>query len=207
MDLPVALASATLIECGIWFLKMWISSPYACSIMFMMSLVKFVRLSTIVSNMVQNKYRKINYKVEKYEVLKKDQWIIVPDMHEPIVTREVFDMVQNLVGRNNTKYTKNPMPKGENGESIVYQHILAGLIFCGECGSKNRDTLERNMETLQQRKIQLLKYQEDSREILAAIDDFMANEILSKATIHKLISRIETFSDKSVKLYANFSCA
>jgi len=60
---------------------------------------------------------------------------------------------------------------------------------------------------LHQRKAQLMKYQEDSREILTAIDDFIANEILSKATIHKLISRIETFSDKSVKLYANFSCA
>ena len=278
---------------------------------------------TYIGCMVQNKYRKINYKVEKYEVLKKDQWIIVPDMHEPIVTKEVFDMAQNLVGRNNTKYTKNPMPKDENGEPIVYQHILAGLMYCGECGSrmtfdrnknssafnvlcyaykkkkcttgryfipeteleefvlnelkrlfknrinrkellesakggkvkvelaglekqeqalkkeldqlqhtfrslyqdkikgkiterdydflyedftKNRDTLESNMEALQQRKTQLLKYQEDSREILAAIDDFMANEILSKATIHKLISRIETFADKSVKLYANFSC-
>jgi len=40
-----------------------------------------------------------------------------------------------------------------------------------------------------------------------SFDDFIANEILSKATIHKLISRVETFSDKSVKLYANFSCA
>jgi len=72
--------------------------------------------------------------------------------------------------------------------------------------TKNRDTLESNLDTLQNRKTQLMKYQEDSREILTAIDDFLANEILSKTTIHKLISRIETFSDKSVRLYANFSC-
>ena len=285
---------------------------------------KILTNKTYIGCMVQNKYRKINYKVDKYEVLKEDQWIIVPDMHEPIVTNEVFDMAQNLVGRNNTKYTKNPLPKDANGKPIVYQHILAGLVYCGECGSKmtfdrnknstafnvlcygykkktctsgryfileteleefvlnelkgifksrinkkellesakggkvkveldglekqeqslkkeldqnqnafrslyrdkmkgkiaerdydflyedfskNRDTLESNMETLQQSKTRLLKYQEDSREILAAIDDFMANEILSKVTIHKLISRIETFSDKSIKLYANFSCS
>ena len=281
---------------------------------------KILTNETYIGCMVQNKYRKINYKVDKYERLSKDQWIIVPGTHEPLVTEEVFNMAQNLVGRNNTKYTKNP----KTGETVIYQHILAGLAFCGECGNKmtfdrnknskafnvlcmgykkktctsgryfileteleefvlnelksifksrinraellesakggkvnvelegldrqaqslkkeldqtqntlrslyqdkqqgkiserdydflyedftkNRDTLESNMEALHQRKAQLMKYQEDSREILTAIDDFIANEILSKATIHKLISRIETFSDKSVKLYANFSCA
>ena len=280
---------------------------------------KILTDKTYIGCMVQNKYRKVNYKLDKYDILPKDQWITVPGMHEPLVTMEVFDMVQNLVGRNNTKYTKNPKTE----EVVSYQHILAGLVFCGECGgrmtfdrnknsvafnvlcynykkktcttgryfipemeleefvlselkslfknriskkellesakggkikvelqgldkqeqalrkeldqaqnslrflyqdkqrckiserdydflyedfTKNRATLESNMETLQQRKTQLMKYQEDSREILAAIDDFMANEILSKSTIHKLISRIETFADKSVKLYANFSC-
>jgi len=280
---------------------------------------KILTDKTYIGCMVQNKYRKINYKLDKYETLPKDQWITVPDMHEPLVTTEVFNMVQNLVGRNNTKYTKNPKP----GEPVIYQHVLSGILFCGECGNrmtfdrnknstafnvlcygykkktcttgryfireveleefvlselkrifknhtnkkellesakggkvkveldgldkqeqsikkeldqaqstfrslyqdkmkgkiserdydflyddftKNRDALESSMEGLQQRKAQLMKYQDDSREILAAIDDFMANEILSKATIHKLISRVETFADKSVRLYANFSC-
>ncbi|MCL2212298.1 MAG: recombinase family protein [Oscillospiraceae bacterium] len=280
---------------------------------------KILTDKTYIGCMVQNKYRKVNYKLDKYDILSKDQWITVPGMHDPVVTNEVFDMVQSLVGRNNVKQTKNP----ETGKREFYQHILAGLLFCGECGNKmtfdrnknstvfnvvcygyrkkicttgryfipeleleefvlnelkrlfksrinraellesakggkvkieleglekqeqaikkeldqaqnalrflyqdklkgkvaerdydflyedftkSRATLESNMEALQQRKTQLMKYQEDSREVLAAIDDFMANEILSKATIHKLISRIETFSDKSVRLYANFSC-
>ncbi|MCL1842225.1 MAG: recombinase family protein [Defluviitaleaceae bacterium] len=280
---------------------------------------KILTDKTYLGCMVQNKYRKVNYKLDKYDILKKDQWIIVPDMHEPLVTNEVFDMAQNLVGRNNTKYTKNP----KTGEMVTYQHILAGLVFCGECGgrmtfdrnknstafnvlcynykkktctvgryfipeldleefvlgelkrlfknrinkkellesakggkvkvelegldrqeqalkkdldqqqnalrslfqdkmrgkiaerdydflyedfTKTRDALESQLAVLQQRREQLVKYQEDSKEILAAIDDFMANEILSKATIHKLISRVETHADKSVRLYANFSC-
>ena len=280
---------------------------------------KILTDKTYIGCMVQNKYRKINYKLDKYEILAKDKWIVVPDMHEPLVTNEMFDMAQSLVGRNNTKYTKNP----KSEEAVTYQHILSGLVFCGECGgrmtfdrnknsvafnvlchgykkktcttgryfipelaleefvlnelkrlfknrinkkellesakggkvkveleglekqeqalnkeldqlqntlrslyqdkmkgkvaerdydflyedfSKNRDALESNLKTLQQRREQLMKYQEDNREILVAIDDFMANEILSKATIHKLISRIETYSDKSVRLYANFSC-
>ena len=275
---------------------------------------------TYIGCMVQNKYRKINYKLDEYEVLNKKQWIVVPDMHEPIVTREVFDMAQSLVGLNNVKYTKNPKIEGAE----PYQHILSGLLFCGECGAKmtfdrnknstafnvichgykkktcttgryfiaeteleefvlnelkgifkdrvnkqdflknakggtikvevdglvkqesalnkdlkamqnalrslyrdklsgkvlerdydslykdfikSREALESSLITLQQRKAQLLKYQEDSKEILKAVDDFIANEILSKTTIHKLVSRIETYADRSVKLYANFSCA
>ena len=273
---------------------------------------------TYIGSMVQNKYRKINYKVDKYDILSKDKWIVVPDMHQPIIEKEVFDMAQFLVGRNNTKYTKNP--KDETAEP--HQHVLQGLLFCGECGSKmtfdrnknskafnvvcygykkkkcttgryfileteleefvlnelkaifqgrvnkdklledakggkikveleglekqektinkeletaqnsfrllyqdkmkgkiserdydflyedftkNRQTLETNLATLHQRKEQLMKYQEDSREILKAIDDFMEHEILSKTTIHKLIAKVDTFSDRSVKLYANFS--
>ena len=280
---------------------------------------KILTNKTYIGCMVQNKHRKISYKIDKYETLSKDQWIVVPDMHEPLVTREVFDMAQTLVGRNNTKYTKNP----KTGATVAYQHVLAGLVFCGECGdrmtfdrnknstafnvlcygykkktcsssryfileteleefvlnelkslfksrinraeilesarggkvkveldgldkqeqalkkeldqgksafrllyqdklkgkiserdydflyedfTKNRDTLETQLEVLEQHKIQLMKYQEDSQEILAAIDDFLANEILSKTTMHKLISRIETFADRSVRLYANFSC-
>ena len=280
---------------------------------------KMLTNQTYIGCMVQKKSRKINYKVDKYEVLKRDQWIVVPDMHEPIVSKEVFDIVQALVGRNNTKYTKNP----KTGEAVTYTHVLAGLLFCGECGNKmtfdrnknatvfnvvcygyrrkrcttgryfipeteleqfvlgelkrmfqnrvtrdellesarggkvkvelegidrqenalrkeldqiqnafrslyqdklkgriterdydflyedftkNRDALENSLEALKQRKAQLIRYQEDSREILAIIDDFLANEILSKTTLHKLIGRIETFSDKTVRLYANFSC-
>ena len=277
---------------------------------------KILTNKTYIGSMVQNKYRKINYKVDKYETLKPDQWIVVPDMHEPIISNEVFDMAQALVGRNNTK---NP----KTGETVQYQHVLSGILFCGECGSKmtfdrnknssvfnvlccgykkktctsgryfiaetelekfvldelkrifknhidrdellesakcgkikveldgldkqeeiinkelsqlqnafrllyqdklkgkvterdydflyedftkSRAALETNLKTLQQRKNQLMKYQENSQEILEAIDDFMANEILSKTTIHKLISRIETFPDRSIQIYANFSC-
>jgi phosphoglycerate-specific signal transduction histidine kinase len=72
--------------------------------------------------------------------------------------------------------------------------------------SAKGETIKVELDSLQQQKARLMKYQEDSKEILAAIDDFIVNEILSKTTIYKLINRIETFADRSVKLYANFSC-
>jgi hypothetical protein len=103
------------------------------------------------------------------------------------------------------------LEKTNNAFRSLYHDKLNGKInerdydFLYEDFTKNRETLEKNLEALNQRKNTLMKYQEDSREILTAIDEFMAKEILSKSTIYKLISRIETFADKSVQLYANFS--
>ncbi|MCL1843329.1 MAG: hypothetical protein FWF79_05910 [Defluviitaleaceae bacterium] len=107
---------------------------------------------------------------------------------------------------------KKELEQQQNALRSLFQDKMRGKIaerdydFLYEDFTKTRDAMENQLAALQQRREQLMKYQEDSREILAAIDDFMANEILSKATIHKLISRVETHSDKSVRLYANFSC-
>ena len=109
------------------------------------------------------------------------------------------------------KALSKELEQAQNALRSLYQDKLRGKIaerdydFLYEDFTKNRDALESNLEALQHRKNQLLRYQEDSKEILAAIDDFMENEILNKTTIHKLISRIETFADRSIKLYANFS--
>jgi len=53
---------------------------------------------------------------------KPDEWIIVEDMHEPIVGREIFDLVQEKV---NTR--KRPDAWGNYS-------IFAGLVKCGQCG-------------------------------------------------------------------------
>ena len=94
----------------------------------------------------------------------------------------------------------------------LYKDKLKGIVTerdfvdLSEDFIKEREALEIKLEDLKQREAQLLKYQDDSKEILKAIDDFIENEVLSKTTLHKLINRIEVFKDRSIKLYANFSC-
>lgn len=51
------------------------------------------------------------------------EWIIVPDTHEAIIPKEIFDRVQDLL-KLGTKQTKLE-------QSI---HIFAGLLRCGDCG-------------------------------------------------------------------------
>ncbi|MDO5396656.1 MAG: recombinase family protein [bacterium] len=76
---------------------------------------------TYIGNLAQNKSRKINYKIKGKVRLPKDKWIVVENTHEPIITKEDFNMVQELM----KKRTYNPA-KGK-------PHLLSGMIFCSDC--------------------------------------------------------------------------
>lgn len=54
---------------------------------------------------------------------KAEEWIVVEDMHEPVIDRETFELVQGKV-----KSRKRPDAWGNFG-------IFAGLLKCGQCGS------------------------------------------------------------------------
>ena len=55
-----------------------------------------------IGNMVQGKLKRISYKNQKLVRVPKDQWTIVEDTHEHIINREVFQKVQDRLG----KYSK-----------------------------------------------------------------------------------------------------
>lgn len=54
---------------------------------------------------------------------RQEEWIIVEGMHEPIIDRETFDMVQDKV-----KSRKRPDAWGNYS-------LFAGIVKCGQCGS------------------------------------------------------------------------
>ena len=56
-----------------------------------------------------------------------EKWAIFKDVHEPIIDRETFEIVQEL-----TKKTKRRAPKVENGEKSMFSDLL----YCADCGSK-----------------------------------------------------------------------
>lgn len=74
-------------------------------------------------DMVQGKTGTISYKNSKKVKKDRNEWFIVPNTHEPIISREQFEMVSQI-GRQRTR------PE-QNGK----KHIFSGKIFCGECGA------------------------------------------------------------------------
>lgn len=73
--------------------------------------------------LVQGKEEKINYKVKKLVKKPEEEWTKVQEAHEAIITKEDFEIVQDLLKIDT---------RAGIGEKKA--HIYAGLLFCGDCG-------------------------------------------------------------------------
>ena len=74
--------------------------------------------------MVQGKTKRINYKVEQHLKVDKKDWIRVPGTHEAIVSKQVFDLVQEML-RKDTRCG--------NYKDTLY--LLSGFLRCADCGA------------------------------------------------------------------------
>ena len=72
-------------------------------------------------DLVQNRRKKLNYKIKKVVKNKYEDWIIVKNTHEPIVSKEDFKMANTLIAKNYQRSTKGEI------------RLLDGLLVCFEC--------------------------------------------------------------------------
>ena len=77
-----------------------------------------------VGDMVQGTRSVINYRNHKIKPKSKEEWVIVRNTHEAIISREVFDKVQNMLQSNKKDYIKP-----------FRTYVLGGLVKCGDCGA------------------------------------------------------------------------
>lgn len=75
--------------------------------------------------MEQGKTYSINYKVKARRNREPQQWYCVENMHEPIVAKDTFDIVQKILAND---------LRTSPGEETVY--LFSGLAVCGRCGEK-----------------------------------------------------------------------
>ena len=78
----------------------------------------------IFGSVVGRKFQKVSHKIAKVRCTKKEEHIVLENMHEPIIDVETWNRAQNkLNGCSRTRDRK-------------YDHQLKGLVYCGECGNK-----------------------------------------------------------------------
>lgn len=76
-------------------------------------------------DMVQNRRSRISYKVRNIVPNDKSEWIVVPNTHEPLISRKDFQEVQRIAKVNTgLRYEKK------------IRGVFDGLIYCGECKSR-----------------------------------------------------------------------
>lgn len=74
-----------------------------------------------LGHMVQGKTTKLNYKCDKIIYLPEEDWIVVENMHEPIIKESDFNSVQLLIKSN------------KNTTINTHDYLLKGMIKCKEC--------------------------------------------------------------------------
>ena len=78
----------------------------------------------IFGSVVGRKFQKVSHKIAKVRCTKKEEHIVLENMHEPIIDVETWNKAQDkLNGYNKVRNRK-------------YDHELKGFVYCGECGNK-----------------------------------------------------------------------
>ena len=81
-----------------------------------------------IGNMVQNTHNKISYNSKKIRKTSKEELIIVKNTHEGIISKEVFNKVQEILNnKSNTWVTNNQL-----------NYLFGGLLYCHECNHNIR---------------------------------------------------------------------
>ena len=80
-----------------------------------------------VGSMVQGRQYTPSHRSKKREPVPKADWTVVPNMHEPIVSRELFDEAQKKMRAREKIIKANDEP-----------HLFAGLFYREACGTAMR---------------------------------------------------------------------
>ncbi|MBR2289674.1 MAG: recombinase family protein [Clostridia bacterium] len=75
---------------------------------------------------------KVSFKSKKTRVKNKEEWTIIPEHHEAIIDKEIFERVQKI----RTK-RKRASDKLNNGFKFVdtENNLYSSLLYCGKCGT------------------------------------------------------------------------
>ncbi|MBR3523989.1 MAG: recombinase family protein [Bacilli bacterium] len=75
-------------------------------------------------DLIQNRRNKVNYKVKKIVRNNPNNYIIVENTHEAIIDKKTFEEVQQK------------LPKNVGRKEKKENHLLDGLLYCGDCGHR-----------------------------------------------------------------------
>lgn len=85
-------------------------------------------------DLVQGRRRVKSYKVHQIEEVPEEEWVVVPDTHDAIISKADFEKVQGLLKRD----TRTAPTKGRE------LHLFSGFLKCADCGKAVTRSLSGN---------------------------------------------------------------
>lgn len=87
------------------------------------TVLRILKNEVYTGTVIQGKCTTPNYKIKKRIYKDESDWIRVEDMHEAIISRDDFDLVQDLLLRDT---------RVSPGQAELFP--LSGLVYCADCG-------------------------------------------------------------------------
>lgn len=84
-----------------------------------------------IGSMVQGRHRTLSYRTKKRVAQEKEDWIVVPDMHEPIISKELFEQTQKSL------HSRRIEPRKDSPHHVD-PDMFSGLFRCEACGTAMR---------------------------------------------------------------------
>lgn len=88
-----------------------------------MTISNMLKNRIYVGDMVQGRYRIKSYKIHVQEAVPEEEWFVVENTHEPLISREDFARVQELLKKDTRT---SPTQKG--------LYLFSGFLRCADCG-------------------------------------------------------------------------
>ena len=89
------------------------------------TVIRILRDETYTGMLVQGKRGTSNYKIKEMELRPSSEWVRVADVHEALITKQDFELVQRISGLD-TRTSPN--------KNTVY--LFSGILICGCCGAR-----------------------------------------------------------------------
>ena len=139
---------------------------------------RILRNETYTGTLIQNIKTKPNYRTDKLIDVNKDEWIITENHHEPIISKDKFDEVQQLLNRK-TKVNKN--------DDI---DLFSGYLKCSHCGSGL--VIKRSKNQIYYYCSSYIKYKSCLKYSInkKKLEQMIKDEIIKKINIEKLDRKI-----------------
>lgn len=125
--------------------------------------------------LIQGKVTTPNYKVKKTVIKDEEDWVVIPNAFEAIITKEQFDMVQEIL-KKDTRVAPD--------KKSVY--LFSGIAVCGDCGRQ----MSRKVSTVSGKKYVYYMCSANKKEGVCSSHRIREDE-LEKAVVTYLNSYID----------------
>jgi len=109
------------------------NSRYENCIWIISTVADILRNPLYLGHMTQGKARVALCEGKERRETKRDEWIVVPNTHEAIVTQELYDLANAVFDERTENYMKNRYKYVDNQQQKS-ELLLFGIAFCADCG-------------------------------------------------------------------------